>query len=44
MLMCQLAARTENAAGQLAHFAYQPFARISILAHYHIITLILWQL
>lgn len=22
----QLAARTENAAGQLAHFAYQPFA------------------
>ena len=26
MLMCQLAARKENAAGQLAHFAYQPFA------------------
>lgn len=43
MLMCQLAARTENAAGQLAHFAYQPFAHyhIGTLPHYHIN---LWQL
>ena len=35
MLMCQLAARTENAAGQLAHFAY---LLIAPLAHLHIST------
>ena len=39
MLMCQLAARKENAAGQLAHLHISHLL-ISILAHYHIITLI----
>lgn len=41
MLMCQLAAREEDAAGQLAHFAYWHICNyhIDALAHYHIGTL-----
>lgn len=33
MLMCQLAARTENAAGQLAHLALLPHCQITPLAY-----------